>query len=314
MTMPDWIAADWGTSNMRVWGMTSSGDVLFAEKSNRGMAQLSSSEYVSVLAEVLGDRVSGDGSQMPLVVCGMAGARTGWREAGYLDLPTGFDQLGSGAIRFRSEDDRFEVSILPGVRRSDATGEDVMRGEETQLAGLCANRPGFTGLVCLPGTHSKWAQIENGQLTWFASAMTGELFEALSTHTVLKHALTGETSGPRLEDGVRAGMADGIAHPERLSSLVFRTRAAALVADRSSDWCSGYLSGVLVGAEVAGYRTLRGDAPVVLIGSDRLCRLYASAISRDGGSSEIYDAAEATLDGLKAARHHAEKSAGETAI
>ena len=80
-------------------------------------------------------------------------------------------------------DPRLDVHILPGL--SQAEPPDVMRGEETQIAGMLAATPDFDGLVCLPGTHTKWARVSEGRVTDFRTAMTGELFALVSGHSTL---------------------------------------------------------------------------------------------------------------------------------
>ena len=152
----------------------------------------------------------------------------------------------------------------------------------------------------MPGTHSKWAVVEGTTLERFSTAMTGELFEMLSSHTVLRHSIEGETMGPATEDGIAEGLAAGLARPERLAFLLFRTRAAALLSKRGPDWCSGYLSGLLVGAEVAALRPEIGTGPVPVLGSPRLVRLYAAALSQVGATPDPVDAIGATLAGLAA--------------
>jgi 2-dehydro-3-deoxygalactonokinase len=119
---------------------------------------------------------------------------------------------------------------------------------------------------------------------------------------VLRHSLNGETVGPATEDGVAAGLTAGLDQPGRVTSLLFRTRAAALLSGKTPDWCAGYLSGLLVGSEVAGHRNWLDSTAVPLIGSARLCRLYGAALKRIGVESEAIDAADATLAGLIEAR------------
>jgi 2-dehydro-3-deoxygalactonokinase len=229
----------------------------------------------------------------------MAGARQGWREAPYLETPTRLSHLARGAVRPGSVG-ALVPRILPGICQRQ--NEDVMRGEETQLLGLLALRPGYAGPVIMPGTHSKWVEIESGTVQRFSTAMTGELYDVLGTHSVLRHSLNGETTGTATEDGVSAGLEAGINEPALLTSLLFRTRAASLLSGRGPDWCAGYLSGLLVGAEIGGHRNWIGQQPIPLIGSERLCRLYGAALTRIGARSDPIDAADATLAGLKAAR------------
>jgi hypothetical protein len=64
-----------------------------------------------------------------------------------------------------------------------------MRGEETQIAGFLAQNPGFDGVLCLPGTHTKWVHISAGEVVSFRSFMTGELFATVGPHSVLRHSV-----------------------------------------------------------------------------------------------------------------------------
>jgi 2-dehydro-3-deoxygalactonokinase len=300
----DWIAVDWGTSNLRAWGIGADGAAGPVVQSDKGMGKLTREQFPAVLDEICSGMSRLDGAPVDVVICGMAGARQGWLEAPYLDAPTELGSLASGAVRPEGADKRLAPRILPGICQRTTGAEDVMRGEETQLLGLLALRPGFSGTVIMPGTHSKWASIDNGRLRRFSTAMTGELYDAIGTHSVLRHSLNGERMGPHTEDGVTAGLAAGLEAPERLTGLLFKTRAASLLAGHGPDWCSGYLSGLLVGAEIGGHKDwMSGQATIPLIGSERLGRLYTAALARIGIKGEFIDATEATLAGLKAVRH-----------
>lgn len=295
----EWVAVDWGTSNVRAWGIDAAGDIAFSTGSDRGMGRIGRADYPGVLGELIGALVPG---RAEIVICGMAGARQGWREAPYLDTPANLHELSHGGVTPPNAEARFAARILPGVCQRTAAHEDVMRGEETQLLGLLGLKPGFAGTVVLPGTHSKWVTIDEGRITRFETAMTGELYELLAEHSVLRHALSGERVGPATEDGLSEGMGAGLARPEIVTALAFRTRAASLVADKGADWCAGYLSGLLIGAEVGGHQSWLSGGPVPLIGSDRLSKLYAIALKNLGVGSFAVDAAEATIAGLKEAR------------
>ena len=229
----------------------------------------------------------------------MAGARQGWIEAPYLETPADLSRLIDGAVRPESQ---YNARILAGVCQRGDGREDVMRGEETQLLGLLTLRPRFEGTVIMPGTHSKWVRLEGGRITRFATAMTGELYDVLGTHSVLRHSFAGERMGPATEDGIAAGLEVGLNRPAELTGLLFRTRAASLLSGRGADWCSGYLSGLLVGAEIGGHRDWLSGETVPLIGSPRLGRLYGAALAKLGFAAEPIDATEATVAGLKAAR------------
>jgi 2-dehydro-3-deoxygalactonokinase len=295
----EWVAVDWGTSNVRAWGIAADGSTAFAVGSDKGMGKLQRAEFPGVLNELIGERVGG---AVDVVICGMAGARQGWLEAPYLDAPADLHRLSHGAVKPEGADKRFAPRILPGVAQRSSGREDVMRGEETQLLGLLGLRPGFSGTAILPGTHSKWAEIADGRIVRFSSAMTGEIYEVLSQHSVLRHSFAGERNWPESDAGLAAGLDAGIAEPQLLTSLVFRTRSAALLSGKGAAWCSGYLSGLLIGTEVAGHRDWLGGGAVPLIGSERLSRIYAMALQRLGNESYAIDAADATIAGLKEAR------------
>jgi 2-dehydro-3-deoxygalactonokinase len=294
----EWVAVDWGTSNLRAWGIDSSGSVAFSRSSPEGMGRLTREQYPSVLSGLLAEVHE----PVDVLICGMAGARQGWLEAPYLDAPANLRTLAQGAVRPEMPGEQFAPAILPGVCQRDVGAEDVMRGEETQLLGLSALIPGFSGLAIMPGTHSKWAMLEGTTLNRFSSAMTGELFEVLRTHSVLRHSLNGELEGEDRDLGFDAGVAIGLERPERLGAMLFKVRAGALLTGRSPAWCAGYLSGLLIGAEIGGQRDWIGSAEIPLIGSVGLCSLYHGALERLGARGRIVDATDATLAGLKAAR------------
>lgn len=297
-----WVAVDWGTSNLRAWTIDATGNVLASRTSPKGMGKLTREDYPAALADLLAD-VPLDGPT-DVLVCGMAGARQGWLEAPYLEAPTDLSGLIRGAVHPDSGSADLRVSILPGVCQRQG-GDNVMRGEETQLLGLAATLPGYRGLVCMPGTHSKWAMLEGTRIAHFTTAMTGEMFELLSTHSVLRHSLGGDLSGEARSEGFKAGAGDGLSHPADLLGQLFRVRASALVSGREPAWCAGYLSGLLIGTEIAANRHQIGNDPIPLIGSHTLCALYAQVLEMAGATGRPVDSTAVVLAGLKSAREAA---------
>lgn len=295
-----WVAIDWGTSNLRAWGISPDGEVMFSRSSGAGMGRLERDAYPEALAALIGDEFADSGPPVDVLVCGMAGARQGWMEAPYLDAPADLERLWSAAVTPSLPGSRFRPRLLPGVCQTLEGAEDVMRGEETQLLGLSALLPGFSGLVVMPGTHSKWVRLAGTSIERFATAMTGELFEVLRTHSVLRHSMGADETGR--DEGFTAGLHSGIESPQRLSASLFRVRAASLLSGKGPGWCAGYLSGLLIGAEVCGHRAWIGSAEIPLIGGSALCALYARGLDLVGAKTRIVDATEAVLAGLKAAR------------
>lgn len=301
-TAADWIAVDWGTSNLRAWGIGAGGDVVFARASPQGMSRVTREAYAGVLSHLLADAIDADGPPMDVVICGMAGARQGWMEAPYLEAPADLGAILDKAVAPTMPGTRLAPRILPGVCQRIAGAEDVMRGEETQLLGLATLLPQFHGTVCMPGTHCKWVQMSGRRVERFATAMTGELFDLLQTHSVLRHSLNGDLHGAGREEGFEAGLAAGMEAPQRLTAMLFKVRAASLLSGKTPAWSAGFLSGALIGAEIGGQRNWIGAGEIPILGDPKLADLYARGLAMIGAGSRIMDATEATLAGLKSAR------------
>jgi 2-dehydro-3-deoxygalactonokinase len=305
----DWIAVDWGTSNLRAWGVGSRGEVTFTGNSERGMGRLTREDYPGALSELVAGDLSPARPPLDVIICGMAGARQGWLEAPYLPAPVNLEDLPLRAVRPSLPGSRLVPKILPGICQTAPGLEDVMRGEETQLLGLAALMPGFSGMACLPGTHCKWVHLDGRLVERFTSTMTGELFELLRLHSVLRHSFDGDADPAERERGLADGLAEGIDAPQSLMTRLFKVRAASLVSGRQAGWCAGFLSGLLIGAEIGSQRTALGAGEIPLIGSAALARIYAQGLSMIGAKSRYLDATEAVLAGLKAARE-VERQAG----
>jgi 2-dehydro-3-deoxygalactonokinase len=196
------------------------------------------------------------------------------------------------------------VRIVPGLVGPGVTGSsDVMRGEETQILGwltLHPERAARRQVVCHPGTHAKWAVVEDGRIVRFVTAMTGELFDVMRKHSVLKTDDAADDLDAFME-GVRAA-GDG----EGLASRLFSARARVVADGKPANTTSEYLSGLLVGADVASAPRMLGvelDGPVQLIGDVALCRWYEKALAARGVAAHLCDGEMAVLAGLKALQH-----------
>ncbi|MGR3322527.1 MAG: 2-dehydro-3-deoxygalactonokinase [Pseudooceanicola sp.] len=292
MTRADWIAADWGTTHLRIWAIGQEGEVLASRQSDRGMGRLAPAEFEPALLDLASDLVPEDGCDV--LICGMAGARQGWAEAPYAGLP--WRPEATGAVQVRTADPRLSVRILPGLMQADPP--DVMRGEETQAAGYLASVPNFDGVLCLPGTHTKWIRCAAGVIVEFRTFMTGELFSALGSHTILRHGLGAGWDDTSFLEGAAAGFAA----PERIGADLFGLRAAGLLGGLTGDAARARLSGLLIGAELAGAAGFWRSSAPVLVGAPGLCALYAHALSAQGCRTTRADAGEMVLSGLRAAR------------
>ncbi|MBP1853031.1 2-dehydro-3-deoxygalactonokinase [Rhizobium halophytocola] len=297
MTQPCYALVDWGTTNLRLWLVDADGAVLAERQSAEGMGNLSTDQFAGVLETHLA--ALGAPADLPVMMAGMVGARTGWVEVPYAVAPADLTTLADSA--FDVPQTARPVAILPGVCQTTPLPHDVMRGEETQLAGAVAD--GLVSAVfCLPGTHSKWAIVEDGRLSRFATVMTGELFSLLSRQSILRLTIdadaTTEPGMPEFAEGVRQGLRPGFA----LSAELFSFRAAALLAGLTPTSAAARLSGMLIGAEIAAMASqIDNNATIYIVGSDRLTALYRAGLSHAGLACEALDGASLVRKGLFAA-------------
>jgi 2-dehydro-3-deoxygalactonokinase len=288
-----WIAVDWGTSNLRAWAMGPDG-ILAEASSDDGMGKLSRDGFEPALLRLIAPWLTG---RPPVVACGMVGSRQGWCEAPYRTVPcTPLDR--AALVLAPTLDPRLSVSIAPGLKQT--TPADVMRGEETQIAGALTLMPGYDGILCLPGTHCKWAQVSAGEVVSFQTFMTGELFALLSESSVLRHGLQGSGWD---DDAFDAAVSDAMAWPERIAARLFALRAEGLIAGLSAAAARSRLSGLLIGAELAATRAYWLGQRVTLIGAEGLSLAYARALAAQGVEAQRLSASDCTLAGLASLAH-----------
>ena len=303
--MSAFLACDWGTTNLRAWVVGDDGRVLdrreFAEL---GVSRLQPGEAAKRFVEQV--RPAMQAGELPAILCGMAGSTLGWAVVPYEEAPVGLERLASRLMRVEAPGPA--VRIVPGVKADGLAGApEVMRGEETQALGWLAQdaaRKQGRHVLCHPGTHAKWIILEDGELRRFVTAMTGELFDVLRKHSVLK-AETGPVDQAAFALGLQsAGDGDG------LSSRLFTVRTRVVADGLDPRSAASYLSGLLIGSEVASAPRLLGitDAvPVALVGDPALCALYEAALTRRGHVVTRHDGDEAALSGLGALHRLAEE-------
>ena len=290
-----WIAVDWGTSNLRVWGIDSHGGIVAEASSDQGMAKLDRAGFEPALIELIGGWLP-SGRQTNVVACGMVGARQGWLEVPYAQTPC--QPIFPDAIgRPETRDKRIRVFVLGGIKQI-APAPDVMRGEETQIAGILSEDPSFEGVLCLPGTHTKWVRICAGQIVEFKTFMTGELFSLLSAQSVLRHSLDGVGSdATEFARSIELMMTE----PARFAGELFSIRAGSLVAALQAGTARARLAGLLIGAELAAARSYWVDRSPVIVGNGAQSDLYVEGLRTLGRAPRVIDASGVTLAGLKSA-------------
>ena len=286
----NWIAVDWGTTHLRAWAMR--GDRAIARRhSNHGMAGLAPDQFEPALICLVDDWL--DAQATLVIACGMVGARQGWVEAPYVAVPCA-PLAGEALTRAPAKDPRLDVRIAPGLMQREPP--DVMRGEETQIAGFLANAPDFEGILCLPGTHTKWVGVEAGRVIRFQTMMTGEIFALLAERSVLRHSIGTGWDQEAFEEA--------LFDPMSTLGRLFDIRAGALLGEASPDAARARLSARLIGSEIAAVLPPGeiGKHQIFVISNQGASTHYVRALELRGARVASMDSENVTLAGLCMAR------------
>ncbi|RVV99084.1 2-dehydro-3-deoxygalactonokinase [Mesobaculum littorinae] len=277
---------------LRAWAMAEDGTVLDDRRSDLGSAALDAAGFEPALRALVWDW------QLPspclVLACGSVGARHGWAEAPYARVPC--SPLGDG-LTIAPAGDGLDLRIVGGLGQDKPA--DVMRGEETLIAGYLAGRPDFDGVVCLPGDQTRWAHVSAGEVVSFQTAMTGELFALLASESILR--LTLEPGG-RDDPAFDAAVGETMSRPEALASRMFALRAEGLLNAMPPETASARLMGLLLGAELAASRPYWLGREVALVGEGDAMRLYARALEGQGVQVTVVPPDPLITAGLTAAR------------
>jgi 2-dehydro-3-deoxygalactonokinase len=279
----DKIIGDWGSSRLRLWWLQ--GGEVIARREAAGV--LGTGDHAALLRDTIGDW-----PETGVTLCGMAGARGALREAPYIACPTSPTEWRRGAVDFSLAG--LDVRIAAGLSLERDGRHDVMRGEETQIFGAMTLDPALAEgrhAIVLPGTHSKWVQLVSGRIAHFRTFMTGELFALLAGSSLAGGGQQGDDSDEGFAEGLLRARAGTV-----LSADLFEARAAQLVSGRTGAWARGYVSGLLIGSEVAA---AIGDDPVLVIGTPELAELYGDALAGFGVDAHRMDGEACAIAGLR---------------
>jgi 2-dehydro-3-deoxygalactonokinase len=282
------VFCDWGTSNLRAY-LLSDGALLKTYSSSKGLIEAREIGFKKVLMEVLNFfEVS---PAVPIRLSGMIGSKNGWLEAPYAHAPVMIDDMTENAVSLSGFPN---ARILGGVCYEMTNGKrDVMRGEEVQVFGVL-EKYSQARKICLPGTHSKWVDVEEGRLKSFSTWMTGDLFRSLSQQTIFKEQISSTNFNKKaFIKGLEAAREAG-----PLLNSLFHLRTDYLFKNIDASEFHSYLSGFLIGSEIKD-ATL-GCSEVYVCGSESMSEYYELALQTFEISTITITSDEATILGIQA--------------
>lgn len=291
------VLGDWGSSRLRAF--LEIDGIVTAHAGAPGIAMLGRQAPTDVLRRTLAPWRASTRFER-IVLCGMAGSRTGVAEVPYVRAPATASQWRAAARAVPCGEDL--IRILPGVQAQNFRDvQDVMRGEETQIFGAARLDPSLAEgrrMMLLPGTHSKWAEVRDGRIARLQTYVTGELFELLCSQSSLFRL--GGTLEPD-EEAFDVGVRNAVRYD--LAANLFEARSAQLIEGRTAGWSRSLLSGLLIGAEVHSMLAMP-SAPrghLTLIGDPQLTDRYRRALAAFGADAQRLDGDACVLAGLRAA-------------
>ena len=283
-----WVALDWGTSNFRAYLMDNN-NVIDQVSTQEGMKFIDQNEFEKILIKNI-DAWNNKFDIKVIIASGMVGAKQGWIEVPYINSPC--DIRNVNFKTFKILDDA-NIHILSGV--SQFNPSDVMRGEETQIAGFLLNNVDFNGSICLPGTHSKWVNMNSYNIQEFTTFLTGELYEIVKKYSILNHSL----NTTELDDEIVKSSAKLIIeNPSFISNKLFEIRADNLLKNSNQTSNNSKLVGYLLGIELCGSRTYWEDKDLVIIGSSNLNKYYELILNGRSNSIRLFNSSDMALNGL----------------
>ena len=301
MVAARFIAGDWGSSHLRLALCEADGRVL-AEAAGPGAADCRG-RFAETLAKSTA-AWSGFGP-LPVLLCGMVGSRQGWTEAAYLRCPTDLLHIAQSSTTVGTQG----PCIMPGLTCINRLGAaDFLRGEETQVLGALELEPRLRcgrQILVLPGTHSKWLHLADGQVRHFQTLVTGEIYAALRRHGVLVALTPAVAEEESPSDAFVLGLRRArTASADGLVAQLFECRSRHLAGELADGDEPAFLSGLLIGHELRhGLGQLAADAETRLcvVGTPTLARRYTEALRVFGVDADCLDGNQAAVAGLTAA-------------
>jgi 2-dehydro-3-deoxygalactonokinase len=277
------VAIEWTSTDFQAFLLAESGPILAQRQEARGVNHISNGDFETPLREIIGDWAA---EAHRIYLSGMITSRNGWIETPYAPVPASLTDIAAGAVVKRIEG-LPPLFFLPGASVRTPL-PDMMRGEELKIFGAMGSS---SGLVALPGAHTKWAFVNHGQIELFTTYMSGEITALLRSNSIVSKLIPAQSAeNPEaFLRGIRLARDRSIGG--HILRRIFSARSLVLFEELPPEDISDYLSGLMIGAEINEAIGEFGlpHRQVTLIGPPALCQRYSLALRETGIASATAD-------------------------
>ena len=292
------LLIDWGTTNFRAYKYDlRKKKVINKINNNKGLLNLKrKSDFVDILYQtLLKFKLS---TNQFILMAGMVGSKKGLYEVPYVKTPTNFKNLSKKIVTKSIQG--IHVNIIPGLVFKKKNYYDVLRGEETlALGAIEILNIKENCYLCCPGTHSKWISIKNNLIYSFTTYMTGDLYSAIISNTILSQSLKAESEKFSITF-FKQGL-EFIKKNKSFTSILFKIRTMDLFKQNNSFERKSFLSGLVIGLEVfeISKKIYLSKSPLILISNGPLTKLYELSFKYCKIKYKLVNSDECFISGMK---------------
>ena len=292
------ILADWGNSSGRLFCVKGSGLRPEVLETKRVIGAKDTPNCAAIFEDVAKHWIEKYGVTEALF-CGAVTSNIGWISTEYAKAPARVSDVQKTNF---TTDYGLPCTFLSGT--SIASGPhgyfDTARGEDMQAYGWMALTGLTDGILCAPGTHTKWMTVKDGAITNILTGVTGESYEVLNTHSML-------TRGAKKASYESAEFCRGIDAMNRtprpaLTHMLMSVRNLQLSGEIEAAWSADYLSGLLTGEDCVAALEILPAGTINIIGDGLAVNRYARTLSWIGRNTHVHDGQACVIAGLQSVR------------
>jgi 2-dehydro-3-deoxygalactonokinase len=291
------ILADWGNSSGRLFCVKGTGLRPEILDIKRVVGAKDTSDCAGIFAEAVQPWIDRYDISEALF-SGAVTSNIGWLTTDYAPAPAQPDDV----LRKTLTDNGLTCTFLSGtsVTEGPLGYFDTVRGEDMQAFGWMALTGLRDGVLCTPGTHTKWLTIKGGAIVSILTGVTGETFEVLNSHSILTRG-SDQPSHETAEFDRGLRVMSETPRPA-LTQMLMSVRNLQLSGDMTATRSADYLSGLLTGEDCAAALDILPRGPIHIIGDGHAVKRYKRALLALEQEIESHDGQTCVIAGLQSLR------------